>query len=72
MCEYLGLNSQLESYFDNATSFATILEMFASHYDITNLEVVSTKLKRTGDPLAIAPCNRPVPNCLPYPKITVT
>lgn len=68
MCKYLGLNTQLESYFDNATPFATILEMFASHHDITNLEVVTTKLKRTGDPLVIATCNRPVPQLVTLPE----
>lgn len=67
MCKYLGLNTQLESYFDNATPFATILEMFASHHDITNLEVVTTKLKRTGDPLVIVPCTRPVPKLVTLP-----
>ncbi|KAI8121103.1 E3 ubiquitin-protein ligase UBR1 [Lucilia cuprina] len=68
MCKYLGLNTQLEAYFDNATPFATILEMFASHHDITNLDVVTTKLKRTGDPLVIVPCTRPVPKLVSLPE----
>ena len=68
MCKYLGLNTQLETYFDNASPFATIMEMFASHHDITNLEVVTTKLKRTGDPLVIVPCNRPVPQLVSLPE----
>lgn len=67
MCKYLGLNTQLEAYFDNASPYATILEMFASHHDITNLEVVTKKLKRTRDPLVIEPCTRPVPQLVPLP-----
>ncbi|XP_058984354.1 E3 ubiquitin-protein ligase UBR1 isoform X3 [Musca domestica] len=68
MCKYLGLNSQLESYFDMATPYATIMEMFASHHDITNLEVVTTKIKKTGDPLVIVPCIRPVPPLVSLPE----
>lgn len=68
MCKYLGLNSQLESYFDNETPYATIMEMFASHHDITNLDVVTTKIKKTGDPLVIMPCNRAVPQLVTLPE----
>ncbi|XP_013101080.2 E3 ubiquitin-protein ligase UBR1 isoform X1 [Stomoxys calcitrans] len=68
MCKYLGLNSQLESYFDNATPYATIMEMFASHHDITNLDVVTTKIKMTDDPLVIMPCNRTVPQLVNLPE----
>lgn len=68
MCKYLGLNTQLEAYFDNATPYATILEMFASHHDITNLEVVTTKLKRTKDTMVIVPCTRPIPQLVTLPE----
>lgn len=67
MCKYLGLNTQLETCFDNASPFATIMEMFASHHDITNLEVVTTKVKHTGDSLIIVPCTRPVPQLVTLP-----
>ncbi|KAI9581919.1 hypothetical protein GQX74_011414 [Glossina fuscipes] len=68
MCKYLGLSTQLESYFDTESPFATILEMFASHPDITNLEVVTTKTKRNNQPLRIVPCTRAIPQLVSLPE----
>lgn len=68
MCNYLGLDTQLETYFASETPYSSILELFASHHDITNLEVVTSKIKKTGDPLVIMPCNRPVPTMVTLPE----
>lgn len=51
MCEYLGLNPQLDVYFDMESAYATMMQSFASHPYIRNDHFI----KQTRDLLLLAP-----------------
>lgn len=67
MCKYLGLSTALETYFDNETPYATILETFASHPDIVYYDFAINK-KRNGEDLTVVPCNRSIPKLVQLPE----
>ncbi|XP_030378399.1 E3 ubiquitin-protein ligase UBR1 isoform X2 [Scaptodrosophila lebanonensis] len=57
MCAYLGLEPQLGAYFDMETVYATMLDNFASHPDIVNIN-----FPRDWRPqLKVHPCLPPLP-----------
>ncbi|XP_054727034.1 E3 ubiquitin-protein ligase UBR1 [Anastrepha obliqua] len=67
MCKYLGLQTGLETYFESAGCYASILETFASHPDIVYCDV-TTKKKRCGRDFAVVPCTIPVPRLVELPE----
>lgn len=60
MCKYIGLNSDIEVYFDNEGPYATIIEMFGSHPDIVYYNFDEDKQN-------IVPCTRSIPTLVTLP-----
>ncbi|XP_067640703.1 E3 ubiquitin-protein ligase UBR1 [Eurosta solidaginis] len=67
MCKYLGLETSLETYFDSAGCYASILETFASHRDILYSEL-ALKKKHCGKQLEVVPCTLEVPRLVDLPE----
>lgn len=69
MCQYLGLNVDLHSYFDETQPYLKIMELFATHPDLEDIDLISRNKKRNNNhPLNIIPCNRAVPQLIPLPE----
>ncbi|XP_016924050.2 E3 ubiquitin-protein ligase UBR1 [Drosophila suzukii] len=60
MCQYLGLDPQLGVYFDMETVYATMMNSFASHPDITR-EVEQRCQPDVRRSVLLEPCLRPLP-----------
>lgn len=64
MCEYLGLNPQLDVYFDMESAYATMMQGFASHPYIRtdHLAPSSSKSSSQSPTVTFVPCLRPLPH----------
>ena len=66
MCNYLGLQTSLGSYFDNESAHATTMLMFASHPDILFYDLANN-CRRGGEEFKMVPCNGKVPQLVSLP-----
>lgn len=72
MCKYLGLNPEIEYYFDTTddcqegTSNLYAMELFSTHPDILNYNPI-TKTKLDGEQFRIIPCVQPIRQLIKLP-----